>query len=251
MRTLALLPTFLASMAGLCTPDLVAAQGPGTISAPRLTTSRAALCEATAVPSDPVVRAIEGTMRQATPDRALEAYAALEPDLRAEVAHSPRDEGARYRLVSLLAARANVAQGRTALEVANELHRLVTDLLSAHPDHAGAHHVLGRLHAAGMRMGRMERFVAHRLLGAGLLGDLSWDGARRHLEDAERLDPCDPDHHYELARLYADRGDPEAARVELEHVLALVAGRGDGGAPGEGEEMLQKTDWLRRTLASR
>jgi hypothetical protein len=230
-------------------PGVAVAQSP--ISAPPLATSRATRCQASSGPTDPVVGRIDATMRLTSPDTALALFAAWEADLRADATAHPSDEGASYRLISLLAARANVAQGRTALEVADELHRLVTDLLEAHPDHAGAHHILGRLHAAGMRMGRMERFVARTLLGAGLLGHLSWDGARRHLEAAERLDPCTPDHHYELARLLAERGDPGAARVEIEHVLALVDVRGGGGAPGEGAEMIRKADRLRGALASR
>ena len=129
--------------------------------------------------------------------------------------------------------------------MADELYLRVADLLEREPDHAGAHHILGRLHAAGMRMGGLERFLARTLLGADLLGDLSWSDARIHLERAERLDPCVPDHHYELAKLYSERGDARAALEEIEHVLVL------GAQAPVPTDVLDKTASLRDLLASR
>jgi hypothetical protein len=77
-----------------------------------------------------------------------------------------------------------------------------------------------------MRLDRVTRFLATRLLGGGELRHASWDEARRLLESAERSEPCVPDHHFELARLYLERGEDEAGWLELSHVYQAAAGAG-------------------------
>jgi hypothetical protein len=174
-------------------------------------------------PEDEVVARIRAAMSLADPDRALDTLRALEPGVRAAAAAAPRDARLQFRLVALLGARTNLVEGRAAVKVADELHDRTVALLEIEPRHAGAHHILGRLHAAAMRMGRLERFLARTLLGADLLASVSWEGARRHLERAERQDPCVDAHHWELARLYRERGHPALARREIEHLVELAA----------------------------
>jgi len=96
-------------------------------------------------------------------------------------------------------------------------------VLEIEPSHPGAHHVVGRLNAGVMRMSRLDRFLARTLLGGDVLDQASWSLAREHLETAEAHDPCVPDHHYELARLYLDRDEPGLAYREIGHGMGLTA----------------------------
>ena len=109
------------------------------------------------------------------------------------------------------------------------MYRRVRDVLRAEPTHPGAHHLLGRLHAAVLRMDGFTRFVATRLMGGGELAGASWDDARTSLEVAAAGAPCVPDHHYELARLYAERGEVEPAVHRLRDLLALAGPDGPYG----------------------
>lgn len=157
-------------------------------------------------------------------DRALRE---LEPELRQATEDEPEDLNARYRLAIVVGARSDLVGGRTRVRLANELYSLTTAILESNPDHAGAHYMLGRLHAGVMRLGRVQRFLARKLLGGAALKEASWDGAQSHLEAAEAGEPCIPDHHYELARVYLDRGEDDLARRELEHAIRLTAAAGE------------------------
>lgn len=201
-------------------------------------------CSPWLLEEDEVVARIRTAVNLGDPDGALDTLDALEPGVRTAAAAAPGDARLQYRLVALLGARANVVEGRGAVKVADELHERALALLEIEPDHAGAHHILGRLHAAAMRMGRLERFLARTLLGADLLASVSWEEARRHLELAERRDPCVDAHHWELARLYRERNLPALARREVDHVVELSAtGRVE-------REILARTRILSEELSS-
>lgn len=146
----------------------------------------------------------------------------LEAEARRRLESAPDDPAAAYRLTAVLGARTDLAEGREQLRLADDLQREARRVLELDPRHAGAHHVLGRLNAAAMRLGGLQRFLARHLLGGSLLEEASWERARRHLEVAEAGDPCRPEHHYELARLYLERGDPAGAWEEVGHVLRLT-----------------------------
>lgn len=148
-------------------------------------------------------------------------FVALADTLRAEAAVRPTDVEAQYALAAVLGAYAEAEGGRAKIRAAKALHEQLEVVFALDPRHPGAHHLLGRLHAAVRRMDGLTRFVATRFFGAGALSDASWAEARRGLEVAVMGDPCVPDHHYQLARLYAERGDPVAARERLEGLLAL------------------------------
>jgi len=180
------------------------------------------VCGARLADETGIVARIAATL--ALPDRRAiaDTLRAMVPAARAAADAAPDDVEAAYRLAVILGALTDVSDGRDKVNLADEVHARVTAILSLDPDHAGAHHILGRLHAAVMRMGRLQRFLARNLIGGAALRSASWEAARRHLEAAESGDPCIPDHHFQLARLYADRDMPDAARVELEHVRALT-----------------------------
>ena len=55
------------------------------------------------------------------------------------------------------------------------------------------------------------------------LDGASWETAETLLEAAVQGDPCVPDHHFELARVYAHTGDVDGAERALASVRELTA----------------------------
>jgi len=160
--------------------------------------------------------------RQMDDDRARRVLTQLHDSLTLEVGARPGDVVLRYLTGVVAGSRADVEGGRAAVALAKEMGRHVEAILEVEPAHAGAHHLLGRLHAAVLRMDGFTRFVATRLLGAGELAGASWEEARTRLEVAVAGAPCVPDHHYELARLYAERGEVRPAVARLHDLLSLA-----------------------------
>ncbi|MGE0159773.1 MAG: hypothetical protein AB7T31_10210 [Gemmatimonadales bacterium] len=145
----------------------------------------------------------------------------LRDSLRVEAATDPPDVRRLYELAVVLGTLTELQGASAKVKTAQELDALVKRILEIEPGHAGAHHIIGRLHAAIMRLSRIERFVATRLLGGSALSGASWETARHHLEVAATRDPCSPQHRYELAKLYAERGDPARAAEELSEILRM------------------------------
>lgn len=177
---------------------------------------------------DPLVRRVEALLGAGPIDDSLAVLRALERPLRSRIQDAPDDTEARFRLATVIGVRLELDDGEE-LELASELHRHAAHLVAVEPRHAGAHHMLGRLHAAVMRLSGFKRFLAKTFVGGELLDRASWAAARRHLELAEALEPCIADHHYELARLLFERGRREDALAEVEHVRALREAPGSRG----------------------
>jgi tetratricopeptide (TPR) repeat protein len=89
------------------------------------------------------------------------------------------------------------------------------------PRHDGAYHILGRWNAEIMRLSGLSRFFAKQLLGAGVFGEASWEGAVSNMERAVALDPGRLYHRLELAEIYVDRKRYADARAELDTLAAL------------------------------
>lgn len=179
-------------------------------------------CGTDLFPRDPLVARVSETLSFPSA-AAFSALDGLEAQARAAVADSPGDVEAQYALAVVMGARTDLAEGRDRLSLADALLRQVERVLALDPSHPGAHHILGRLEAAVMRMGGLERFLARHVLGGEVVAEASWDGARAHLEAAEEGAPCIPEHHYELARLLHERERPALALREVGHVLELTA----------------------------
>ena len=107
------------------------------------------------------------------------------------------------------------------VRMAVEIHDLALRALAADSSLDGAHHLLGRWNYEVMKLSGFERFVAKTLLGAGELGQASWDAAQRHLEKATELDSTRLYHRLDLARVYLARKDTRAARRQLETLRGL------------------------------
>ena len=103
--------------------------------------------------------------------------------------------------------------------------RLIRDeaqrAIELNPRHDGAYHILGRWNAEIMRLSGLSRFFAKRLLGAGVFGEASWEGAVSNMERAVALDPGRLYHRLELAEIYVDRKRYDDARTELAQLAAL------------------------------
>jgi len=127
----------------------------------------------------------------------------------------------RFMLAVVLGMRANREGGRTRVLKASDLHKELEVILERAPDHAGAHHLIGRLHAGIRRLNRVSRWIATNLMGGGVLKKASWELAEQNLLFAEQRAPEVSDYHLQLANLYRDTDRHELALREVEHVMAL------------------------------
>ena len=139
---------------------------------------------------------------------------------RASEDHSD-DVGWRFALAVVLASRADIEGGRTKVRIAAEFHRELEVILELDPQHARAHHLLGRLYAGVRRSNWVTRWLATNLLGGGELKKATWQAAEEHLSFAERQAPEVSGHHLQLAALYADTDRLELALQEVEHAFRL------------------------------
>lgn len=209
--------------------DLTPAVRPGTVRpaslSPHTTHRPVATCGAPDA-VDPRAVAVAEALVRTPPDRAGAALRATLDSLSASFGSDPDDDPVRirYHEAMLLGARIETMDGGERIDATRALHRRALEILAEDPEHPGAHHLLGRMNAAVMRLGGAKRFVARLAVGGNLLKSASWGTARAHLEHAERGAPCMAEHHLELARLLADTDDVPGAQREAMHVLALTTG---------------------------
>lgn len=137
------------------------------------------------------------------------------------VQSGPDDPDARYLYAVAVGQRLELSGTMEKIRLGAISRSEAEAALELDSDHAGAHHVLGRLNAATMRMSRVSRFVARRLLGATALEGVSWERAEHHFTRARDLEPSNPRHWMELGVLYADRDREDEAMVMLRHAVEL------------------------------
>lgn len=166
---------------------------------------------------------VEGALAQEDEGRMKALLKEAEALARGGVTERDTVVARRFALAVVLGLRAEREGGRTKVGAASALHSELEAILALDPEHARARHMLGRLHAGVLRMGRVTRWIATNLLGGGELKKATWEEAERNLLFAEQRDPQVPDHHLQLANLYRDTDRPELALQEVEHVLALPA----------------------------
>jgi len=155
-------------------------------------------------------------------DAAKRSLRTLEDSLSAVAEARAADVELRWILAAVTGARAEVEGGRDQVEAAQAAHARAKEVLAIDPAHAGAKHLIGRLHLEVLRMSRIKRFLATKVLGGGELAGATWEEARALLEAGVVGDPCSPDRHYHLARLYSETGDAELARERLRAVLRMA-----------------------------
>jgi tetratricopeptide (TPR) repeat protein len=108
---------------------------------------------------------------------------------------------------------------RDRIKYGTEVRASALRALELNPDHPGALHVLGRWNAEVMRLSGFTRFLAKNLLGGKVLGEASWENARKNMERAVAVDPDRLVHHLGLAEIYIDLDEKELAREQLSIVL--------------------------------
>lgn len=149
-----------------------------------------------------------------TREDSLTAFVLALDTARALVREAPGDAHARYLHAVALGQRLELTGIREKVRLGAATRAEAETALELDPDHPGAHHVLGRLHAGTMRLNPVARFLAKRVLGAEALEGASWERAEDHFVRAHRLEPDNPRHSVELGVLYLDTDRPdEALRV--------------------------------------
>jgi tetratricopeptide (TPR) repeat protein len=141
---------------------------------------------------------------------------------RAEVARASESPDAHYMLAVALGYALEHQGLRTKFAMGAQVRAEAERALQLDPHHAGAHHVLGRLHAGAMRLNRVARLVLGQVLGASLLKGVSWQQAEDHFLAAWRGDPGSPRHPMELGALYMDTGRLALAREVLAEATRLI-----------------------------
>lgn len=166
---------------------------------------------------------VEMSVAQEDDDMSKAILVEAERLAREAVVGNERNVGRRFALAAVLGMRTDIEGGRTKVGVASDLHDELGVVLELDPGHTRARYMMGRLHAGVRRMGGVTRWLATNLLGGATLKQASWQEAERHLAFAEEHAPEVPDHHLQLARLYADTGRLDLAQLETRHVLAMSA----------------------------
>lgn len=189
-------------------------------------------CESVPVLDGPM-RTVYGALAEpGDPDAVHGALLALQDSLSQRLEAEPGAAEDRYLLAAVLGARSEVSSGRERLAFAGAMEVEARRVLADRPNHPGAQHLVGRLHAAVRRLSGFKRFAARTLFGGEAVDGASWESARVFLEAAESGAPCIPDHHYELARLYLDLGEDGLAVREVRHTLELAGLREEYGPVG-------------------
>ncbi len=140
---------------------------------------------------------------------------------RAALADDSTRADTHYWLAATLGLEADASGGRTKIKLAREAWEQATRTLQIDPMNAGAHHIMGRLHAGVARLPWVEKVIV-RALGLGaVLKTASWKSAEDEFRLAARLDPDMLTNKIELGKLLIERG-----RVaEGDSILRDVAGR--------------------------
>jgi tetratricopeptide (TPR) repeat protein len=124
--------------------------------------------------------------------------------------------------VAAAVGRASLSMGKKArIRRARVIRDEALRAIALDPRQDGAYHILGRWNAEIMRLSGLSRFFAKSLLGAGIFGEASWEGAISNMEQAVALDPGRLYHHLELAQIYVDRKRYDDARTQLRELEAL------------------------------
>ena len=166
---------------------------------------------------------MEASAATADDDMARQLLREAEVHARSEMESDPTDVERRFGVALVLGLRANREGGAARVRAASELHKELRTILDLDPDHVGARHLLGRLHAGVIRMNRVTRWIATNLLGGGELKKATWQEAERNLALAVDQAPQVSDYHLQLANLYRDTDRPELVMQALEPVFSIPA----------------------------
>ena len=128
-----------------------------------------------------------------------------------------------FLVAASLGLRAQYESTREKVRMAGEMWSHASTALERDPDHAGAHHVLGRLNLEAMTLSGMARMIATHFYGSTLLRRASWEQAETHLRRAVAIDPDALYHRLWLARFYIERDEEDEAEALLRQIVESSA----------------------------
>lgn len=161
----------------------------------------------------------------AADDREREAELAAAEELsRALVSGYPDDADAWYWRAVALGVRTEYSGPFQKLTTGPDVLDATVRALELDSLHAGGHEMMGRLHAAVMRLPWVIRQLALRMGLGDALGNASWEEAERHYRVAAAQDPAALAPRLELGKLLLDRGRPDEAARWLEAVVERSPG---------------------------
>lgn len=129
---------------------------------------------------------------------------------------------AQYWLAVALGVKTEFSGPLQKLTTGREVFFVTARVLELDPDHPGGHEMMGRLHAAVMRLPWLVRSLALRMGMGEVLGDASWDEAERHFRLSRDGDPSAIAPRLELAKLLLQRERAVEARPVLEEISAIA-----------------------------
>jgi tetratricopeptide (TPR) repeat protein len=142
---------------------------------------------------------------------------------RKAVAAYPAGADGHFALASAIGSASLTLGKRERIERAVEVRNEALKALGLQPEHAGAHHVLGRWHAEIMKLSDLQQFIARNFLGAEIFEQASWDEAERHLRVAVMNEPLRLQHRVELLAVLVEREKWDAAREQLNQLRLFNA----------------------------
>ncbi len=130
---------------------------------------------------------------------------------------------------------------RTKVRYSRLIREEAERALALDPNYAWAHHVLGRWHCEVASLGGTSKFFAGLLYGG--LPDASLQEGIRQLRLATELEPSELNHFLELGCAYAAARQPELAKAQWAHGLAMPSrGKHDEPAKQRAREALARLD---------
>jgi len=141
---------------------------------------------------------------------------------RAFVEVEPNSAEANFWLAISLGLKTEYSGPFAKLTTGKESFEFTQRALELDPDHAGAHELLGRIHAGVMRLPWLVRKLGGTMGMSEVLGDASWETAEASFVKATELDPRSIGPRLELGKLLDERDRPEEGRVWLESALEIA-----------------------------
>lgn len=127
------------------------------------------------------------------------------------VRDAPDHADAHYWLAVSLGLKTEYSGPFAKLTTGKECYETTARALELDPGHAGAHELLGRIHAGVMRLPWLVRKLGASLGMNDALGEASWESAEAHLERAAELDASAIAPRLELGKLMVELERPEQA----------------------------------------
>lgn len=138
---------------------------------------------------------------------------------RAAVKKAPKNAQAHFALALALGRTALTIPALERLPYATEIHQEAGTCLALVPKNAGCLHIVALWAAEYMRLGSFTRDMANTMTGGKLFASTTWEEAESDLRAAIELEPQRAIHHLDLARILADQGKKDSARVELQATI--------------------------------